>query len=119
MRSFGRSASGAGKSNALTVFDFSRLRRKSGPDLAAAVKALAGKARAQARRQRAEPLGFVVHENLDGYTDGQCDRVRKTLRVEFVRNARSSGRLSRSPRGRTQAGCSYGRARTPLSPARR
>jgi hypothetical protein len=62
-----------------------RLRRKSGPDLAAAVKALAGKARAKARQQRSELLGFVVHEDLDGYTDAQYDRIRKTLADEFAR----------------------------------
>ncbi|MEU6005045.1 hypothetical protein [Streptomyces sp. NPDC047453] len=62
-----------------------RLRRKSGPDLTSAVKALAGKARAKARQQRAELLGFVAHEDLDGYTDGQYDRIRKTLTDEFAR----------------------------------
>ncbi|WCN04287.1 hypothetical protein [Streptomyces sp. M92] len=62
-----------------------RLRKKTGPDLAAAVKALAGKARAKARQQRAELLGFVVHEDLDGYTDAQYDQVRKTLADEFTR----------------------------------
>ncbi|MFJ5557359.1 hypothetical protein ACIQCD_08030 [Streptomyces sp. NPDC093250] len=62
-----------------------RLRRKSGADLAAAVRALAGKARAKALQQRAELLGFVVHEDLDGYTDAQYDRIRKTLTNEFDR----------------------------------
>ncbi|MFJ3653042.1 hypothetical protein ACIPPR_07020 [Streptomyces nigra] len=62
-----------------------RLRRKTGPDLAAAVRALTGKARAKARQQRSELLGFVVHEDLDGYTDAQYDRVRKTLTDEFAR----------------------------------
>ena len=49
------------------------------------MKALAGKARAKARQQRAALLGFVVHEDLDGYTDAQYDGVRKTLTDEFVR----------------------------------
>lgn len=62
-----------------------RLRRKSGPDLAAAVKALAGKARAKARQQRTALLGFVVHEDLDGYTDAQYDRIRRALTDEFAR----------------------------------
>ncbi|MGW2893181.1 hypothetical protein ACWDAO_00735 [Streptomyces sp. NPDC001212] len=62
-----------------------RLRRKSGPKLAAAVEALAGKAQAKARLERAELLGFVVHEDLDGYTDAQYDRIRKTLADEFTR----------------------------------
>lgn len=62
-----------------------RLRRKSGPDLTAAVRALAGKARAKARQQRSDLLGFIVHENLDGYTDTQYDRIRKALSGEFAR----------------------------------
>lgn len=62
-----------------------RLRRKSGPDLGSAVRVLVGKARAKARQQRAELLGFVVHEDLDGYTDGQYNRIRKTLTEEFAR----------------------------------
>ncbi|WP_406309445.1 hypothetical protein [Streptomyces sp. NBC_00623] len=62
-----------------------RLRRKSGPDLAAAVKALVGKARAKALQQRAELHGFVVHEDLDGYADARYDRIRKTLADEFTR----------------------------------
>ncbi|EGX59422.1 hypothetical protein SZN_13023 [Streptomyces zinciresistens K42] len=62
-----------------------RLRRKSGPDLAAAVKALTGKARAKARQQRSDLLGFVVHEDLDGYTDAHYARIRKALTDEFGR----------------------------------
>lgn len=62
-----------------------RLRRKSGPDLAAAVKVLVGKARAKALQQRAPLMGFVVHEDLDGYTDARYDRIRRTLADEFAR----------------------------------
>lgn len=62
-----------------------RLRRKSGPELAAAVKTLTGKARAKALRERAELLGFVVHEDLDGYTDADYDRIRKALADELTR----------------------------------
>ncbi|MFI1293936.1 hypothetical protein ACH4VM_36890 [Streptomyces sp. NPDC020792] len=62
-----------------------RLRKKSGPKLAAAVETLAGKARAKARLERAELLGFVIHEDLDGYTDAQYDRIRKRLADEFAR----------------------------------
>lgn len=62
-----------------------RLRRKSGPELAAAVRTLAGKARAKALQQRAELLGFVVHEDLDGYTDTRYDRIRRALADELAR----------------------------------
>ncbi|MEU3097015.1 hypothetical protein ABZ690_20060 [Streptomyces sp. NPDC006967] len=65
-----------------------RLRRKSGPDLTAAVRTLAGKARAKARQQRADLLGFIVHEDLDGYTDTQYDRIRKALSEEFARQCK-------------------------------
>ncbi|MEV0690748.1 hypothetical protein [Streptomyces sp. NPDC050388] len=67
-----------------------RLRRKSGPKLADAVEALVGKARAKARLERAELLGFVVHEDLDGYTDTRYDRIRKTLTDEFARQSPGS-----------------------------
>ncbi|NUV60426.1 hypothetical protein G6W55_12100 [Streptomyces sp. CAI-85] len=62
-----------------------RLRRKSGPELAAAVRTLAGKARARALRERAELVGFVVHEDLDGYVDAGYDRIRKALADELTR----------------------------------
>lgn len=62
-----------------------RLRRKSGPELAAAVKSLAGKARAKALRERADLIGFVVHEDLDGYADADYDRVRKAVADELAR----------------------------------
>ncbi|MEV8560613.1 hypothetical protein AB0478_29995 [Streptomyces sp. NPDC051917] len=62
-----------------------RLRRKSGAELAAAVKTLAGKARAKALRERADLLGFVVHEDLDGYADAGYDRIRKALADELAR----------------------------------
>lgn len=60
-----------------------RLRRKSGPDLVAAVRALVGKARAKARQQRADLLGLVVHEDMDGYADAQYDRIRRTITAEL------------------------------------
>ncbi|MFJ8357847.1 hypothetical protein [Streptomyces sp. NPDC093984] len=62
-----------------------RLRRKSGAELAAAVKTLAGKARAKALRERADLVGFVVHEDLDGYADAGYDRIRKALADELAR----------------------------------
>ncbi|MFD3824469.1 hypothetical protein [Streptomyces sp. NPDC058625] len=72
------------------VNDPVRPRRKSGPKLAAAVEALVGKARAKARQQRAELLGFVVHEDLDGYTDVHYDRIRTTPTDEFARQCPQS-----------------------------
>ncbi|MFE8990498.1 hypothetical protein ACFYMI_22215 [Streptomyces collinus] len=62
-----------------------RLCRKTGPELAAAVQTLAGKARARALRERAELVGFVVHEGLDGYADAGYDRIRKALADELTR----------------------------------
>lgn len=66
-----------------------RLRRKSGPVLTAAVGALVGKARAKERQQQAELLGFIVHEDLDGYA-AQYDRIRNTLTAEFARQSPQS-----------------------------
>ncbi|MGQ4487079.1 hypothetical protein ACN6LM_004104 [Streptomyces sp. SAS_281] len=62
-----------------------RLRRKSGPKLTAAVEVLVGKARAKARQQRAELHGFVVHEDLDGFTDAHYGQIRRTLADELAR----------------------------------
>ncbi|MDQ0790420.1 hypothetical protein [Streptomyces sp. B3I8] len=64
-----------------------RLRKKSGPDLAAAVKTLVGKARAKALQQRGELAGFVVHEDLDGYTDARYARIRKAVADELSRQS--------------------------------
>jgi hypothetical protein len=68
-----------------------RLRRKSGAELAAAVRTLAGKARAKALRERTELIGFVVHEDLDGYTDAGYDRIRKALAGELARQCPQFG----------------------------
>ncbi|WOI62444.1 hypothetical protein [Streptomyces fradiae] len=62
-----------------------RLRRKSGPDLASAVKALVGKARAKALQQRSQLLGLVVHEDLDGFTDSGYTTVRAAVAGELDR----------------------------------
>ncbi|MEO3763423.1 hypothetical protein [Streptomyces sp. B8F3] len=56
-----------------------RLRRKSGPDLAEAVRVLVGKARARALQERAKLLGFVVHEDLDGFTNRKYETVRAAV----------------------------------------
>lgn len=64
-----------------------RLRKKSGADLAAAVRTLVGKARAKALQQRGELAGFVVHEDLDGYTDARYAQIRKTLAAELSRQS--------------------------------
>ncbi|EYT83892.1 hypothetical protein CF54_04560 [Streptomyces sp. Tu 6176] len=62
-----------------------RLRRKSGLDLAAAVKVLVGKARAKAVQRKAQLVGFAVHEDLDGYTDSDYGRVRAAVADELAR----------------------------------
>ncbi|WP_351232259.1 hypothetical protein [Streptomyces sp. NPDC002133] len=62
-----------------------RLRKKSGPDLASAVKVLLGKARAKALQQKAQLYGFAVHEDLDGFTDSQYDKIRRALTDELDR----------------------------------
>jgi hypothetical protein len=62
-----------------------RLRKKSGPDLTAAVKALTGKARAKALQQKAQLIGFVVHEDVDGFTDRDYRKVRTAVTEEFGR----------------------------------
>ncbi|WP_328922716.1 hypothetical protein [Streptomyces griseoaurantiacus] len=64
-----------------------RLRKKSGADLAAAVRTLVGKARAKALQQRGELAGFVVHEDLDGYTDARYAQIRKTVAAELSRQS--------------------------------
>ncbi|WP_306324413.1 hypothetical protein [Streptomyces venezuelae] len=62
-----------------------RLRRKSGPDLSAAVKVLVGKARAKAVQQKAQLVGFVVHEDMDGFTDSDYAKVRTAVAEELGR----------------------------------
>lgn len=63
------------------VNDPVRLRKKSGPDLSAAVKTLVGKARAKALQQRADLHGIVVHEDLDAVADSRYTAVRKQVAV--------------------------------------
>lgn len=72
------------------VNDPVRLRKKSGPELAAAVKTLIGKARAKAVQQQATLHGVVVHEDLDGVTDHHYDRARKTVADALHRHSGAS-----------------------------
>ncbi|MEV4336076.1 hypothetical protein [Streptomyces sp. NPDC049590] len=68
-----------------------RLRRKSGADLSAAVKVLVGKARAKALQQKAQLVGFVVHEDLDGFTDSDYGKVRRVVAEELGRQCGGFG----------------------------
>jgi hypothetical protein len=68
------------------ISDPVRLRKKTGTDLAAAVKVIVGKARAKALQQRAQLHGIVVHEDWDGVT-----------------GARSAHGLVASPQGANQS----------------
>ncbi|MFG3198508.1 hypothetical protein ACGFYT_20525 [Streptomyces sp. NPDC048208] len=72
-------------SKLVRINDPVRLRRKSGDDLATAVKVLTGKARAKARQQKARLTGFVVHEDLDAFTGSDYGRVRKVITDELGR----------------------------------
>jgi hypothetical protein len=64
-----------------------RLRKKSGADLSAAVKALVGKARAKALQQRAALHGIVVHEDFDSFTGARYSGVRTSVSAELTRQS--------------------------------
>ncbi|AKH82643.1 hypothetical protein AA958_10855 [Streptomyces sp. CNQ-509] len=67
-----------------------RLRRKSGKHLAEAARVLVGKARAKALQQKATLLGFVVHEDLDGYTDRKYQEIRTAVTGALARECGGS-----------------------------
>lgn len=67
-----------------------RLRRKSGMHLAEAARVLAGKARAKALQQKAKLLGFVVHEDLDGFTDRNYRDIRTAVKSALARECAGS-----------------------------
>ncbi|MDH6227829.1 hypothetical protein [Streptomyces sp. MJP52] len=62
-----------------------RLWKKDGPRLNSSVETLVGKARARALRERLPLLGFVVHEDLDGYADARYEKARRRVCDELRR----------------------------------
>ncbi|MFG3102821.1 hypothetical protein ACGFZL_20205 [Streptomyces sp. NPDC048182] len=75
----------AGAANLVRINDPVRLRRKTGPDLTTAVRALVGKARAKALQQKAQLAGFVIHEDMDGFTDPHYAKARTAVTDELSR----------------------------------
>lgn len=78
---------GLGAAKLVEIADPVRLKSASPPDLTARVRTLVGKAKGRALRARAELLGLVVHEDLDGYTDQQYVRVRQAVAAELSRQS--------------------------------
>lgn len=61
------------------IRDDVRLKQATGANLTARVRTLVRKANAKATSRQAELAGLVVHEDLDGVTDGRYATVRRTL----------------------------------------
>ncbi|MET7384339.1 hypothetical protein ACFYPT_25815 [Streptomyces sp. NPDC005529] len=68
-----------GNARLVEISDKTRLKTATGPDLAARVRTIIGKAKGRALRARGPLVGLVIHEDLDGYTDAEYTRVRANV----------------------------------------
>ncbi|GLP66694.1 hypothetical protein TUSST3_33150 [Streptomyces sp. TUS-ST3] len=83
-----------GNARLVEIGDKTRLKTATGPDLTARVRTIIGKARARALRAKGPLVGLVVHEDLDGYTDGQYTRVRANVAGALSREAPCNSALA-------------------------
>ncbi|WP_432197755.1 hypothetical protein [Streptomyces sp. bgisy027] len=83
-----------GNARLVEIGDKTRLKTATGPDLTARVRTIIGKAKARALRAKGPLVGLVVHEDLDGYTDGQYTRVRANVAGALSRESPCNSALA-------------------------
>lgn len=69
------------------ISDPVRLKGAAPAQLPARIGTLIGKAKGRALRAKADLLGLVVHEDLDGYPDERYARIRSAIAAELARQS--------------------------------
>ncbi|MFJ5207029.1 hypothetical protein [Streptomyces nigra] len=83
-----------GSARLVKISDKTRLKTASGPDLAARVRTIVGKAKGRALRAKGPLVGLVIHEDLDGYTDAEYNRVRANVAGALSRESPCNSALA-------------------------
>lgn len=83
-----------GSARLVEISDKTRLKTATGPDLAARVRTIVGKAKGRALRAKGPLVGLVIHEDLDGYTDAEYTRVRANVAGALSRESPSNSALA-------------------------
>ncbi|MFG2309709.1 hypothetical protein ACGFS9_13700 [Streptomyces sp. NPDC048566] len=83
-----------GNARLVEISDKTRLKTATGPDLAARVRTIIGKAKGRALRAKGPLVGLVIHEDLDGYTDAEYTRVRTNVAGALSRESPCNSALA-------------------------
>ncbi|MEW2446599.1 hypothetical protein AB0896_03415 [Streptomyces parvulus] len=83
-----------GSARLVEISDKTRLKTASGPNLAARVRTIIGKAKGRALRAKGPLVGLVIHEDLDGYTDAEYARVRANVAGALSRESPCNSALA-------------------------
>lgn len=78
----------------LEITDKVRLKAATGSTLADRVRTVVAKAKGRAKREKAELMGVIVHEDLDGVTDQQFAKVHAAVAAELSRHCPVEARFA-------------------------
>lgn len=76
------------------ISDKTRLKTANGPDLAARIRTIVGKAKGRALRARGPLVGLVIHEDMDGCTDTEYTRIRANVAGALSRESPCNSALA-------------------------
>ncbi|MFH0175490.1 hypothetical protein [Streptomyces cacaoi] len=83
-----------GNARLVEISDKTRLKTATGPELAARIRTISGKAKGRALRAKGPLVGLVIHEDLDGYTDAQYTRIRANVARALSRESPCNSALA-------------------------
>jgi hypothetical protein len=83
-----------GNARLVEISDKTRLKTATGPELAARIRTIIGKAKGRALRAKGPLVGLVIHEDLDGYTDAAYTRVRANVAGALSRESPCNSALA-------------------------
>ncbi|WP_248843915.1 hypothetical protein [Streptomyces hirsutus] len=83
-----------GNARLVEISDKTRLKTATGPELAARIRTIIGKAKGRALRAKGPLVGLVIHEDLDGYTDAEYTRIRANVAGALSRESPCNSALA-------------------------
>ncbi|WP_328693520.1 hypothetical protein OHA74_40205 [Streptomyces phaeochromogenes] len=83
-----------GNARLVEISDKTRLKTATGPELAARIRTIIGKAKGRALRAKGPLVGLVIHEDLDGYTDAAYTRIRANVAGALTRESPCNSALA-------------------------